>query len=131
LKCKIKSLDKKNLIYTKLEKYIQNTREGYTFNIKDIYELEREGEKENYNPMKLKNKKLLFHGSRFTNFTGILGNGLRIAPPEAPSHGYNFGKGVYLADMSSKSVPYCAPYLSNNEVLLIICEAALGNSREL
>ena len=84
-----------------------------------------------YNPLKLKNKKLLFHGSRFSNFTGILGNGLRIAPPEAPSHGYNFGKGIYLADMAAKSAPYCAPYLSNNEILLIVCEAALGKSREL
>ena len=79
----------------------------------------------------MKNKKLLFHGSRFSNFTGILGNGLRIAPPEAPSSGYNFGKGIYLADMAAKSAPYCAPYLSNNEILLIVCEAALGKPREL
>ena len=108
-----------------------NTRQGNNFNIRDIYELDRQGEKAKYNPLKLKNKKLLFHGSRFSNFTGILGNGLRIAPPEAPSHGYNFGKGIYLADMAAKSAPYCAPYLSNNEILLIVCEAALGNPREL
>ena len=31
---------------------------------------------------------------------GILSQGLRIAPPEAPVTGYMFGKGVYFADMS-------------------------------
>ena len=38
------------------------------------------------------------------NFIGILSQGLRIAPPEAPATGYAFGKGVYFADMFGKSV---------------------------
>ncbi len=46
------------------------------------------------------NKKLLWHGSRLTNFVGILSQGLRIPPPEALIIGYPFGKGVYFADMS-------------------------------
>jgi hypothetical protein len=36
---------------------------------------------------------LLWHGSRLTNWVGILSTGLRIAPPEAPKTGYRFGKG--------------------------------------
>jgi hypothetical protein len=32
-------------------------------------------------------------------YTGILSQGLRIAPPEAPVTGYMFGKGVYFADV--------------------------------
>jgi len=39
---------------------------------------------------------LLWHGSRTTNFAGILTQGLRIAPPEAPVTGYMFGKGGFL-----------------------------------
>ena len=31
---------------------------------------------------------LLWHGSRLTNWAGILTQGLRIAPPEAPVTGY-------------------------------------------
>ena len=31
---------------------------------------------------------LLWHGSRLTNWVGILSQGLRIAPPEAPVTGY-------------------------------------------
>ena len=53
------------------------------------------------------NRQLLWHGSRLTNWVGILSQGLRIAPPEAPVTGYMFGKGVYFADMVSKSANYC------------------------
>ncbi len=47
-------------------------------------------------------KQLLFHGSKISNFVGILKEGLRIAPPEAPITGAMFGKGVYFANCSSK-----------------------------
>ena len=67
------------------------------------------------------------HGSRVTNFGGILSQGLRIAPPEAPVSGYMFGKGIYLADMSSKSANYCSAYSSGDTALLLLCEAELGN----
>ena len=36
-------------------------------------------------------------------------------------------KGVYLADMSSKSANYCRSEVSNNIGLLLLCEAELGN----
>lgn len=51
---------------------------------------------------------------------------MRIAPPEAPVSGYMFGKGVYLADVSSKSANYCCSYLSGNIGLLLLCEAEVG-----
>ncbi|KAH1474996.1 hypothetical protein KXX26_004455 [Aspergillus fumigatus] len=73
------------------------------------------------------NRRLLWHGSRSTNFGGILSQGLRIAPPEAPVSGYMFGKGVYFADMSSKSANYCVPYNSANMGLLLLCDVELGN----
>jgi Poly(ADP-ribose) polymerase catalytic domain len=40
--------------------------------------------------------------------------GLRIAPPEAPVTGYMFGKGIYFADMVSKSANYCCTNKTNN-----------------
>ncbi|KAK0263671.1 hypothetical protein LTS09_002022 [Friedmanniomyces endolithicus] len=57
----------------------------------------------------------------------ILSQGLRIAPPEAPVNGYAFGKGVYLADISTKSANYCVSSSSGNTGLLLLCEAELGN----
>ncbi|XP_050138423.1 poly [ADP-ribose] polymerase 2-like isoform X6 [Malus sylvestris] len=78
-----------------------------------------------------KNRMLLWHGSRLTNWAGILSQGLRIAPPEAPVTGYMFGKGVYFADMFSKSANYC--YASNGctSGVLLLCEVALGDMAEL
>lgn len=43
------------------------------------------GESSRFAPFKqLHNRRLLWHGSRATNYAGILSQGLRIAPPEAP-----------------------------------------------
>ncbi|KAF8917558.1 Poly polymerase [Mucidula mucida] len=67
---------------------------------------------------------LLWHGSRTANFAGILNQGLRIAPPEAPVNGYMFGKGVYFADTVSKSSGYCHHGLSKNKGVLLLCGIA-------
>ena len=53
--------------------------------------------------------------------------GLRIAPPEAPVTGYMFGKGVYFADMASKSANYCRTSSADNIGLMLLCEVALGD----
>jgi len=53
---------------------------------------------------------------------------MRIAPPEAPSTGYNFGKGVYFADMSAKSLNYCR--CSNGIGLILLCEVTVGTPKE-
>ena len=97
----------------------------------DLFKLKREGEDARFNPKKIGNKKLLWHGSRFSNFGGILSQGLRIAPPEAPRTGYLYGKGVYFADMAGKSAPYTCPDLSNNVGLFLLCEVACGKPRTL
>ena len=50
-----------------------------------IFKVAREGEAKVYRPFRdLHNRMLLWHGSRTTNYAGILSQGLRIAPPEAP-----------------------------------------------
>ena len=60
---------------------------------------------------------------------GILSQGLRIAPPEAPATGYMFGKGVYFADMISKSANYCVSD-GTTDSFLLLCEVALGKQQE-
>ncbi|KAG2119117.1 poly polymerase catalytic domain-containing protein [Suillus discolor] len=77
-----------------------------------------------YDKLPAGDRMLLWHGSRTTNFAGILKQGLRIAPPEAPVTGYMFGKGVYFADMMSKSAGYCYASLSNKIGVLLLCEVA-------
>jgi len=74
---------------------------------------------------------MLWHGSRLSNFAGILSQGLRIAPPEAPASGYMFGKGLYFADMVSKSANYCCAGNSEGVGLLLLCRVAVGTPRKL
>ncbi len=69
------------------------------------------------------NRQLLWHGSRLTNWVGILSQGLRIAPPEAPVTGYMFGKGVYFADICSKSANYWYTSHSNSNTHFLVTQA--------
>lgn len=41
-----------------------------------------------------------------------------------------FGKGVYFADMSSKSANYCFTSRENSTGILLLCEVALGGMNE-
>ena len=135
LNCDIRSISKNEPIYNILNKYLtakisNEDNDGfgsyygrrYNLSLIKAFELNRHGEKKKFKDFG--NKKLLWHGSRMTNFVGILSQGLRIAPPEAPSSGYLYGKGVYFADMSQKSSCYCYPV--NNMALILLGEVALG-----
>lgn len=59
-----------------------------------------------------------------------LPQGLRIAPPEAPVTGYMFDKGVYFADMVSKSANYCFTSRASPTGILMLCDVALGTPLE-
>ena len=135
LNCDIRCISKDEPIYSILDKYLtakicreDYDRYGYCngwrhkLSLIKAYELNRHGERKKFKDFG--NKKLLWHGSRMTNFVGILSQGLRIAPPEAPSSGYLYGKGVYFADMSQKSSCYCYPV--NKQALILLGEVSLG-----
>merc|ERR1712025_1406589 len=135
LKTEINVLGRDTEEWKILEEYVKNTHASthtqYSLEIEEIFKVSRKGEAKRFKPFKaLPNRKLLWHGSRVTNYAGILSQGLRIAPPEAPVTGYMFGKGVYFADMVSKSANYCNTTRSNNTGLLLLCDVALGNMYE-
>ncbi|KAH7026475.1 poly polymerase catalytic domain-containing protein [Microdochium trichocladiopsis] len=127
-------LEKTSTEFNELKNYLVETR-GFTHNanydVQEIFRIERQGETDRFDKSPFsgppRDRRLLWHGSRATNFGGILSQGLRIAPPEAPVSGYMFGKGIYLADMSSKSANYCCSYISGGHALLLLCEAELGD----
>lgn len=98
------------------------THTNYELEIIDVFRSCKAQEQTSF--MDSENKLLLWHGSRVTNWLGILKEGLRIAPPEAPVTGYMFGKGVYFADVSSKSANYCCATKKKNEGLLLMCEVS-------
>ncbi|KAH3770057.1 poly [ADP-ribose] polymerase 2-like [Dreissena polymorpha] len=133
LKCDMEPVDATSEEYTMINQYLQNTHatthNQYSMKILDMFCLDKHGEAKQFNDVG--NRLLLWHGSRLTNWVGILSQGLRIAPPEAPVTGYMFGKGVYFADMSSKSANYCFATKTKNVGLLLLCDVALGNTNDL
>lgn len=60
-----------------IEQFVKNTHaethSSYSLNIKDIFKVHRTGEEKRFKPFKkLHNRKLLWHGSRITNYAAIL-----------------------------------------------------------
>ncbi|KAJ3037243.1 hypothetical protein HDV00_001875 [Rhizophlyctis rosea] len=108
-------------------------RENY--DIVSLFRADRAGEVERFADFKeTEGRKLLWHGSRLSNFMGILRQGLRVAPIEAPVTGYMFGKGIYFADTFAKSIGYAYSNMANSGTdayaCLLLCEVAVGKPYE-
>jgi poly [ADP-ribose] polymerase len=80
----ITPLDKNSETFKLLLDYVENTHASthtaYKLQVEEIYEISKDLENSRYRK-DIGNKQLLWHGSRLTNFVGILSQGLRIAPP--------------------------------------------------
>ncbi|XP_076912859.1 poly [ADP-ribose] polymerase 2-like [Bidens hawaiensis] len=136
LSCELTPVETDSKEFHMIAKYMKNTHAkthtNYSVEIVQIFKTSRHGETDRFSKFSdTKNRMLLWHGSRLANWTGILSQGLRIAPPEAPVTGYMFGKGVYFADMFSKSANYCCASQQSSSGVLLLCEVALGDMAEL
>ncbi|TPX43361.1 hypothetical protein SeLEV6574_g05106 [Synchytrium endobioticum] len=133
LKTELNPIDTNSHEFKLIEDYVKNTHGAthgeYVLQVEDVFEVKKEEEHKRFR--NLHNRQLLWHGSRLTNWVGILSQSLRIAPPEAPVTGYMFGKGVYFADIVSKSANYCFTNSRDNTGLLLLCEVALGDENHL
>eukprot|EP01119_Soliformovum_irregulare_P008564 TRINITY_DN2167_c0_g1_i2.p1 TRINITY_DN2167_c0_g1~~TRINITY_DN2167_c0_g1_i2.p1 ORF type:complete len:646 (-),score=208.95 TRINITY_DN2167_c0_g1_i2:25-1962(-) len=137
LEIQLENIPRENPEFLTLHQYMNSTG-GSAYNLKNIFRLQRKGEGERIAQWKsLDNHLLLWHGSGAANFMSILYGGLRIAPPEAPAHGYMFGKGLYFADVFAKSVEYCGQLNTTregravNRGFILLCEVALGKMHEI
>lgn len=77
------------------------------------------------------NHRLLVHGSRMANFMGILSTGLRLPHPIQVANGSVLGRGIYFADVVTKSFNYCDVDCTNGIGFIILCEVALGNTIDM
>lgn len=129
LKCAISPLEKDCDAFRHIAKSVKHTHgathDNYKLEVEEIYQLDKD-----QNAYDCGKHHLLWHGSRLTNFVGILSSGLRIAPPEAPVTGYMFGKGIYFADMISKSANYCCSSYDNPKGCILLCDVSLGECNE-
>jgi poly [ADP-ribose] polymerase len=74
--------------FKEIQKYLLDSSaqaHGLKYRLQDIFRVERPGESERFEKstktIKDSKRLLLWHGSRTTNYGGILSQGLRIAPP--------------------------------------------------
>ena len=123
LNCDIRLLRPDDKRHKTIQRSLLNTKQNYILKIKNIYEITKPDQALNYENRG--NERLLFHGSLYHNFAGILSAGLKMAPAEAVSTGYMYGKGIYFADMCSKSIWYTRAR-QGEDFLLIICQVSLG-----
>ena len=148
LDCKMEPLAPEHKMVRIIDDYLQKnhapTHCNFTLKLRNVYGVEKPGETDNF--ISTENRMLLWHGSRMTNWSGILSQGLRIAPPEAPVTGYmvtrlnsffqecptlsdsvfvQFGKGCYFSDSSSKSANYCYTTMNKNVGLLSLSEVRI------
>ncbi|VDO05927.1 unnamed protein product [Rodentolepis nana] len=133
LKCNIEPIPTSHKMEKIIKDYVRlthaSTHNNYSLEVLQTFELAKNGEAESFQDYGT--RRLLWHGSRMTNWMGILGRGLKIAPPEAPCTGYMFGKGVYFADCASKSANYTHAHISDNVGLMALCEVSLGEINPL
>ena len=90
LECSLTPIDHNDKMFALIEQYLiknhATTHNMYKLKLLEVYKAEKKSELEKFKDCG--NRMLLWHGSRLTNWAGILSQGLRIAPPEAPVTGY-------------------------------------------
>lgn len=125
---KIEVINPEDSEYKQVKQYLESTHsKDHRFRIEltEVYSVSRDKEAEKFKK-ELGNRKLLWNGTRLSNYAGILSQGLKGAPVEAPSTGLLFGKGIYFSDMSSKCALNLNCHLSENTGLMLLCDVALG-----
>ena len=84
LHCSIEPLNKHDNEFKIIEKYMKNTHgpthTNYVLELIDAFKITRENEDEAFLKNISQNKLLLWHGTKITNYAGILKNGFKIPP---------------------------------------------------
>uniref|UniRef100_A0A0N4ZE09 Poly [ADP-ribose] polymerase n=1 Tax=Parastrongyloides trichosuri TaxID=131310 RepID=A0A0N4ZE09_PARTI len=75
MKCELKHLEEDNEMRKTIVNVLKDTKcpthTWYNYNVKDVFEVERDSEEDKF-LKDIPNRKLLWHGSRVTNWYGIL-----------------------------------------------------------
>ncbi|XP_035216657.1 poly [ADP-ribose] polymerase tankyrase-like isoform X2 [Stegodyphus dumicola] len=131
LGCNLKLLNEDCLEAQMILQYIHNTSLRKKPKVQSIYSVYIPDQSEKFKSIRLSNHMLLWHGTRLSNFLAILSRGLQVAPLGVQMQGDLFGKGIYFADMFTKSQKYCLQNNSSNTKCILLCEVALGDVQEV
>ncbi|KAG8179654.1 hypothetical protein JTE90_017793 [Oedothorax gibbosus] len=128
LNCNLSLLKEETRDAQMILQYIHNTSLSNSIHIHSIYTVHH-GEQTGL--PKLGNRMLLWHGTRLSNMLSVLTRGLQVAPLGAQMNGDLFGKGIYFADMFTKSQNYCVQHHSSKVKTILLCEVGLGDMKEV
>lgn len=111
--------------YDKIVKYFNDTKKHYQYrrmNVQEVWKLEVPQEKKEFASFPVQsNIKLLWHGTADRNVRHICRTSLII--PKYHSNGSLFGRGIYFADVATKSLNYAG---GGNEKYLFLADVILG-----
>ncbi|XP_076603579.1 protein mono-ADP-ribosyltransferase PARP4 [Chaetodon auriga] len=85
----------------------------------------------------LGNIKTLLHSSSPSNYVGILSRGLLLPRVAVEHHGIertdfgHLGSGIYFSDAVGTSLKYSRPSVTDGSRLLLVCDVALGQCRDV
>ena len=137
LNCEInyvhKTDDDYKFLISQLKNSISRSHDGELPTIKRVFRISRQEEVDRYNPKKLGNEEILYHGSRPCNWVGILSRGL-LLPKIVLSIGGNrtdggwLGDGIYFGDADTAS--FYAGVGSNECAYFLGAKVALGKMKD-
>ncbi|TKC37431.1 hypothetical protein EI555_009698, partial [Monodon monoceros] len=133
LHCALHPLDHESYEFKVISQYLQSTHapthSDYTMTLLDVFEVEKEGEKEAFREDLHNRKQRFIDASAFLE-QNCEGKWRRVYIVFKIIE-HRFGKGIYFADMSSKSANYCFATRLKDTGLLLLSEVALGQCNEL
>ncbi|XP_041438609.1 protein mono-ADP-ribosyltransferase PARP4 isoform X3 [Xenopus laevis] len=137
LRCQIEHVDPDTEEFHQVSQQImENKHCEESVNILKIFRIGKLSEATGFQ-RNLGNVKSLLHASSPCHFVGILSRGLLLPKNVEDDLGLertdigNLGSGVYFGDSISTSVKYSEPSLTNGARHLLVCDVALGNSKDL
>ena len=133
INCVHKTDDDYKFLISQLESSISRSHDGELATIKCVFRISRPEEVDRYNPSKLDNEEILYHGSRQFNWVGILSRGL-LLPKIVLSNGGKrtdggwLGDGIYFGDADTASFYACIG--SNECAYFLDAKVALGKMKK-
>ncbi|EFJ15760.1 hypothetical protein SELMODRAFT_422701 [Selaginella moellendorffii] len=128
-------VDKESDDYKMVQKYLEKTYEPVKYDdvsvsivMEELFMVESSAGPSFEEVDKLKNKVLLWCGTRTCNLISTLAQGMQPAIYNAPVPGYMFGKGLYCTDASCKAASYAFTGVDRPEGFLMLAVVGLGDN---
>ncbi|XP_040196486.1 protein mono-ADP-ribosyltransferase PARP4 isoform X2 [Rana temporaria] len=137
LKCRVEYVDPNTEEFHRVkQEVLNNNHSNEEFQILRVFRVGRLTEASNFRS-DLGNVKSLLHASSLRNIVGILSRGLLLPKIIVDEFGLdrtdigNLGSGIYFSDSISTSVKYTEASKFSGERLLLVCDVALGRTKDV